>query len=349
MNIKSSLLETGLFIDNEYLDKYVELIVSNKNTPKISNVTFSHHIIPVYVYKLLCQPVDNTRLNRVNLSYTNHMLAHFYLAKCASTNEGFYANACALFYIFPKLPTQDSELIEKMIPIEEIEVKRRRLQSERSSGRIVLPSTRQKISEANKLKFGNDTYKYVKKGDVVTKVPSSKFQQFIDEGWEPGTNRNYTAWNKGITASDEMRKRFSEAKKGRVWITHPTKGDKLTSKEEATLLESQGWIRGRGAAARRAISLGSYGKAPTCVAHTKETKRKIGLSNSGGVYVNKDGVLKHISTDELTEYISSGWHKGGLHTTRGKYCWVSNGEHTLLIRIEQLETYIASGYHKGRK
>lgn len=47
--LKNKLLETGIFIDNEWLDKYVELVVSNQGTSYTRFKTQNHHIIPVCV------------------------------------------------------------------------------------------------------------------------------------------------------------------------------------------------------------------------------------------------------------------------------------------------------------
>ena len=47
---------------NIYLDKYVELIDSNKNTQAISKKTNKHHIIPAYYFRHFDLPVDKSLL-----------------------------------------------------------------------------------------------------------------------------------------------------------------------------------------------------------------------------------------------------------------------------------------------
>ena len=49
--LKNILLETNEFLDNEYLDKYVDLITLNKFTKKELYKTQRHHIIPKCYYK----------------------------------------------------------------------------------------------------------------------------------------------------------------------------------------------------------------------------------------------------------------------------------------------------------
>ncbi len=43
--LKKKLLDTGYFENNIWLDKYCQLITENRNTPKESGVTESHHIL----------------------------------------------------------------------------------------------------------------------------------------------------------------------------------------------------------------------------------------------------------------------------------------------------------------
>lgn len=80
--IKEKLLETGLFIDNEWLAKYCDLIEINKlnNYNKLNYQ--SHHILPRNLFKILKIKIDNSKNNRVNLLYKDHILAHYYLSKC---------------------------------------------------------------------------------------------------------------------------------------------------------------------------------------------------------------------------------------------------------------------------
>ena len=76
MQLKERLLNTGDFVDNEYLDKYIQLVLPNQNTKAVPCKTNSHHIVPSYYYRQHKLPVDNSLENRVNLLYRDHMLAH---------------------------------------------------------------------------------------------------------------------------------------------------------------------------------------------------------------------------------------------------------------------------------
>ena len=87
-NLKEKLLSLGVFLDNEYLDFYCTLIVNNKSTAIEKFKTQKHHIIPKTYYKLNSLNIDNSCDNIVNLLYSDHILAHYYLCLCVdSTNK----------------------------------------------------------------------------------------------------------------------------------------------------------------------------------------------------------------------------------------------------------------------
>lgn len=83
-DIKECLLDKGIVYDNEYLNKYVNLIYSNIDRPKETFKTNRHHIIPRSYYKMNNVEVDNSSDNLVNLMYKDHALAHYYFALCTS-------------------------------------------------------------------------------------------------------------------------------------------------------------------------------------------------------------------------------------------------------------------------
>lgn len=65
---KKTLLNTGFFIDNDYLDKMMEII----SNPDTSGKTEDHHILPACV--------GGTEL--VSLSVKQHFYVHYYLTLC---------------------------------------------------------------------------------------------------------------------------------------------------------------------------------------------------------------------------------------------------------------------------
>ena len=89
--LKTKLVELG-YLDNEYLDKYIELVFVNLNTKKTRS-SQAHHVIPVIDYWNSDEPYDRQaalKLTRqdatntvINLLYKDHLLAHAYLTLCS--------------------------------------------------------------------------------------------------------------------------------------------------------------------------------------------------------------------------------------------------------------------------
>lgn len=87
--MKTILLQTGYFIDNEWLDKYLSLL---KNHSSQNSYIEQHHAIPVaiYKYKYNCKSryeaeklADADTANfKVSLTFVEHCRAHLYLYNC---------------------------------------------------------------------------------------------------------------------------------------------------------------------------------------------------------------------------------------------------------------------------
>ena len=93
MGFKDYLLKLNIVKDNEYLDKYISLLEANKDTKYLAGKTECHHGIPIHIYQDMYgyknYTIARNRANKdinniiVNLSYKDHMLAHYYLAMCS--------------------------------------------------------------------------------------------------------------------------------------------------------------------------------------------------------------------------------------------------------------------------
>jgi hypothetical protein len=79
-DLKTILLETCMFEDNTYLDKYVNLINNNRDTVKEKFLTQEHHILPRCYFDYIGAPCDDSSNNIVTLKIADHILAHYYLA-----------------------------------------------------------------------------------------------------------------------------------------------------------------------------------------------------------------------------------------------------------------------------
>ena len=107
--LKSKLLSLNIFEDNEYLDKYVDLILLNKDTKKEKFKTQKHHIIPRCYFKYGKLNVDDSLENLVNLTYKDHILAHYYLSFCSIDAKIKLANIVSIKFII-----NNSHLNEKV-------------------------------------------------------------------------------------------------------------------------------------------------------------------------------------------------------------------------------------------
>ena len=93
--LKQKLLNTGLFLDNEYLDKYINLVLSNNIT---IGYTEKHHILQRNYFKKSGLPLDNSPDNLITLSYCDHCKAHWLLYFC-TTGYLKKANEASIRYI----------------------------------------------------------------------------------------------------------------------------------------------------------------------------------------------------------------------------------------------------------
>ena len=94
--VKTRLIELG-YIDNEWLDKYLEVIEVNLETRRSRTNTQAHHAIPVNAYWTSNEPynrIEALKLARkdpvnfvVNLLYKDHLIVHSYLTLCTNLDE----------------------------------------------------------------------------------------------------------------------------------------------------------------------------------------------------------------------------------------------------------------------
>ena len=117
--LKEKLLNTGIIIDNEWLDKYVNIIVDKSIEKHIKFHSQAHHIIPKCYFRFTNRTVDNSASNKVELMFIDHALAHLYLANCTNDMQFKHRNMKAVDHVlgnvnFKTLEAYDieKELIE---------------------------------------------------------------------------------------------------------------------------------------------------------------------------------------------------------------------------------------------
>lgn len=94
--VKAKLIELG-FLDNEYLDKYIEVLEANLETKRNRKSTQAHHAIPVNTYWTSSEPYKRTYALKlakadpinfeVHLLYKDHLIIHSYLTLCTDLDK----------------------------------------------------------------------------------------------------------------------------------------------------------------------------------------------------------------------------------------------------------------------
>lgn len=311
INLKNKLLNTGIVIDNEYLDKYVNIIISNLNLPKIKFKTQNHHIIPRYYYKYNNIDIDNSKDNIINLLYKDHILAHIYLGLCSSTDEFKRRNYFAVqhvlgnknytiddFYEFERLAIENLDIYQNLYEAS------REWWSENCNWKNHGPiSEEQKIKESK----ANSNLVYVNNGERAIKIKPTNLKLYLDSGWKRGNifKPKNKVRIKNIKNANHLRCGKSYVNNGYISIE--------VAKDEAKKLMNEGWKTG----------ILSYSDM---IKNIKEDEWNIINSEIVGYYginldfyslptkinINNNGECIKIKKSKLYWYLLNGWHIGKL-------------------------------------
>lgn len=134
------------FVKNEYYNKYLQLICSSVDNIK-TKITQRHHIVPQCFFIYCDKVVDNSSANIVNLSLSNHLLAHYYLANC-TTGKFKYAMQSSLRYLTKGFDYAD--IIQLIPQWEEEYVKYNQAISIKMKGHPVSQHVRDAVSRSRK-------------------------------------------------------------------------------------------------------------------------------------------------------------------------------------------------------
>lgn len=124
--LKDILLNLNIFKNNEYLDKYCDLIVNNLNKQNNQSI-HKHHFIPVCyyknVYKLKSRKEANIKSMEdpnnflVKLTPANHFLAHLYLYFAIEDKQLKYAFTSIVYYM-KGMYFKDLKLLDIMLELQ---------------------------------------------------------------------------------------------------------------------------------------------------------------------------------------------------------------------------------------
>lgn len=297
---KENLLKINYFIDNEYLDKYINLINTNRNTKKIKYETNLHHIIPRHYFTHNNLDIDNSKENKVNLYFKDHMLAHFYLAGCTKGQDKYW-NLYSIYLLSGKSTNQlDIEFIESLEDFNFIYENSIKSEYNHRKGCKVSEDTRNRMKEAQQLrvkKFGatNKNYVWVNNNIKDYMIPRDELELYEQDGFKKGrlykhskeTKEKIGEKAKNRVISDDFRKKMSEIAKKQVCSEEKRK--KLSEYAKARVGEKNSF----------------YGKK-----HSKESNLKNRLSHINKIWVTNGYITKMIEKEDLDLFISKGFIKG---------------------------------------
>lgn len=175
-NLKEKLEKLNIFNSNDYLDKYVDLILANASTERFEGSTQCHHIIPRAYFKFIDVECDNSLDNLVHLSYKDHILAHYYLERALANTELRGKNFFAIY----KLCGSAKITREELYRILENENLLDEFITYKNYNDIFDSEHRAKLSKADKAMI------YIYKDTKQTKIYPEELDKYLAKGWKRG-------------------------------------------------------------------------------------------------------------------------------------------------------------------
>lgn len=333
-NLKEKLLKTSSFIENEYLEKYIDLIVLNKNNEKIKFKTQCHHIVPRGYYRINCLDVDNSIDNKVNLLHKDHVLAHYYLSLCTLGQLKHYNIASvikSLNFRFFKIEPDYEKQFEFILSLDKYQDLIEELKIENSKKFIGTKRPKELVNQiANKLKQVTHTEEWnnkirkktlgrkvseqtkekqrsihigkkaINKDGKMKYVYPDEISKYVIDGWSIG-GIGHTSWKKGLTKNNDPRiKSISEKRIGHKW-TQEQKNKRLGSGNPM-------YNKHVSPETIEKIKQTKLKNGTNIV--SEETKKKISNTLKGYIVVyNKNNICKHIRPEQLIEYEKQGFYR----------------------------------------
>lgn len=252
------LLQLNIFELNDYFYKYVNLILNNINTKKVKYETEKHHIIPRSYYISRNLKVIN-KDNIVNLKYSDHILAHYYLCFCLIEDEDIDRS---MFAFITMIKTNKNKYLDSLQLSEEkiLEIRENYFRNH-----IVKDITKTKISESNKK--NHKGARWMNNGLHDSFVLKDYIEDYLQKGWKFGrlykvSNNTKSKISSTLTGrthstSQETKDKISAANKGKIYINKEGIV-KIIHKQELNNYLQQGWNRGNPNAKGNLGNKGTY-------------------------------------------------------------------------------------------
>lgn len=281
---KQNLIKTTYFINNKYLNLYLQLINNNINTKHIKFETACHHIIPVSYFKLVNKDVDNSNFNKVNLYHKDHILAHYYLSKCTKSplKEKMVFALNFMINEKGKYDIDDKWITDNIENLGELKKELFKYLSKIHTGKHPNKDSILKMQETKQRLYGDKNYNNSKQ----SRETFLKNHNVVSVSQLPGVGEKISKSKKGIsTVTEEQRKILSESAT-KFWTGKP--------KSEETKNKISNTLKGHEV--------------------SQETRNKISIACKGNIAPNKNTIAVHnfktiylefnlIPYDQLLQYL----------------------------------------------
>ena len=242
-SIKESLINSDIYIQNEYFDLYINLINDNLLRLPEKYKTQKHHILPRHYFNHYNLEIDDSEDNKVNLIISDHIKAHYYLYNCCKNDDEKLSN---LYCLRRMLDGRYSNL-QNIVNIDENEcirlygeIQKYNSLSHQGKRQPLSEETKNKIGLANKSKYNG--LKTMNKDNKEIRVKPEEIDYYLEQGYKLGRSEktlkslsaNYNYGSKGMLGKkqsdyqkqkakeallgkpkdDKARKAMSESKKG---------------------------------------------------------------------------------------------------------------------------------------
>lgn len=344
IDVLKELNNTHFFENNEYFIRYINLI--EKNIPNKKNKNFNyqrHHIVPKCFYTQnnynYSNKLDRLYINRkdniVLLSYSDHILAHYYLCLCAKEPIFLYRLRIA-FILLTNCDVNcfDLNSLEKYNEIynKYLEDKNGRIRVNNGIDEcVILKSELEKyLSSGYKQGRLNPTTKNKKgmnKDGIYILVQADDIYDLLNEGWKLG----------GLPYSQQeklLREKLKKARHKKVCVSKNDVTKKIALSELDQYINN-GWVK---KGAPKSDSMKQKLKQYYKTHHVKgPVKDKI--------IVSKGGQNKYICLTELEQYLNQGWQKQKLKTkNKNVYIFMINTDgNNIKVKIENRQKYEDKG------
>lgn len=195
--LKIKLFDTGVFVDNKYFDSYITLIYNNLTTKYEKYKTQRHHIIPRIYFKqqgivdyMSWKKDSEVNIdNVINLTYINHIWAHYYLVLCVSDialKDSLTLAFLKMIYWKQKTITQE-ELIElqHVEYFDQLYENYKTALHKKMKGKPKSDAHKQSLKKARDLHSTNKGKKAIfnKELNKVKYVLPEEVNQYLSDGW----------------------------------------------------------------------------------------------------------------------------------------------------------------------